>query len=151
MDGSCLCSDGWTGGDCSVFDFNFVGEFTSRTIEFSDCTDASGNGSAPANGDDRYCFTNSDGNLSCQRLVLQLNQDNTGVFIDISTEIIGGIDFSQSTRFEGTYSTNDEVITFTTQGSNEVLTFTVTDDRSAIVWNISMRTLLGWMVDVFRN
>jgi len=73
-DGSCDCPDGWTGTDCSVYDFDYVGDYTAKALTFADCNDASEEGSLQADANDRFCFNAANNSRNCSRLVLELNQ-----------------------------------------------------------------------------
>jgi len=132
-DGSCDCPDGWTGTDCSVYDFDYVGDYTAKTLTFADCNDASEEGSLQADANDRFCFNAANNSRNCSRLVLELNQDNSALFIIINTKVNGSIESSNPTRITGTYTTDAEAITFTDSSGNRTQ-FTVNEDRSGLTW-----------------
>ena len=132
-DGSCACPDGWTGADCSVYDFVYVGDYTSNNLAFADCNDPSEEGSLQADANDRFCFNAANNSQNCSRLVLELNQDNSALFLVVNTTVSGSIESSTPSRFEGTYTTDAEVITFTASNGN-MIQFTVNEDRSGITW-----------------
>lgn len=134
MEGTCDCPPGWAGADCSVYDFQYIGRYSSESFVITNCNTASNNGSSMANGDEEYCLINSDGEEECLRITLILEADNEGRFVQVQTRVIGSIRFSDPTVFFGTYSTNNEVIVFTADDNAGSVTFTVKEDRSALTW-----------------
>lgn len=131
-EGFCDCPDGWTGADCSVYDFDFVGEYTAELLTFSDCNSSSEEGSITADANDRFCFSNANGQ-NCSRLVLELNEDGSALFVVVNTVVSGGFESSNPTRITGSYTTARAVITFTYSGGSSI-EFVVNEDRTGIDW-----------------
>ena len=133
-EGTCDCPPGWSGDDCSVVDFDFVGRFTSISFSFTECTDASSNRLIEADSNNEFCLVNADNNQECLRITLILEENNQARFLQIENLTIGGIQLSTPTIFEGTFTTNNELITFVAEDNAGTLEFTVTDDRTGIEW-----------------
>ena len=133
-EGICDCPPGWSGDDCSVVDFDFVGRFTSTSFSLTECTDVSNNRIIAADSNNEYCIVNADNNQECLRITLILEENNQARFIQVENLTIGGIQFSTPTIFEGTFTTSDELISFVVEDNAGTLEFTVTDDRTGIEW-----------------
>jgi len=133
-EGTCDCPPGWSGADCSVFDFEFIGDYTSTSFERSNCDDSGSNNVISANSDQEYCIAVSDDELDCLRLTLILEEQNMARFVQVSTEVTPNFRFSRPTVFRGTYTTNNEEITFVADDGAGTLMFRVNDERSGLEW-----------------
>ena len=111
-----------------------MGRFTSISFSFTECTDASSNRLIEADSNNEFCLVNANNNQECLRITLILEENNQARFLQIENLTIGGIQLITPTIFEGTFTTNNELITFVAEDNAGTLEFTVTDDRTGIEW-----------------
>ena len=110
-----------------------MGTYTARTLSFADCNDASEEGNLQTDANDRFCFNTAANSQDCSRLVLELNQDNSALFLVVNITVSGSIESSTPSRFEGTYTADAEIVTFTASNGN-MIEFIVNEDRSGLTW-----------------
>lgn len=139
-EGMCDCPAGWTGADCSIFDFEYIGRYESLSFERSNCNDASSNGSFSANSDGDYCTAVSTDELECFSITLILEEDNAARFVQVNTQVTPNLRFSRPTLFRGTFTTDNEIITFTDDEGGTPIMFRVKDDRSGVEWVLNSST-----------
>lgn len=141
MDGTCDCPDGWTGADCSQFDFTYTGTFVSKYLSITDCNDASGNRDRSRTSDENnyFCADQSDGSTYCIRLKLEVNSDNTYKFILVERTIRGALTLSSPDILEGQYNIGNTEIELC-DDSGSCFSLRVNQERSGYLLTLPTST-----------
>lgn len=141
IDGTCDCPEGWTGIDCGTFDFDYVGRFSISTVTHSGCNVISNNMVSSANSDFEFCVV-IDEVESCIGVTLVFEDGNQAMYISISVlrNLIDGVVDIEQTSFPGTYTTNNELVTFTFNDGTGDIPLTVNDDRTGLLRTITFVT-----------
>lgn len=133
-EGSCDCPDGWSGADCSTYDFEYVGSYRVERYTNTSCNDALDNGTFNINSEGLFCLTQDANNRTCWTRNMTFNANGTWTFALRTIEESGGIELSNIDMFSGTYTTNAEIINLFVDGSDEEVIFEVAQDRTHLIW-----------------
>ena len=78
--------------------------------------------------------------LECFSITLILEEDNAARFVQVNTQGTPNLRFSRPTLFRGTFTTDNENITFTDDEEGTPIMFRVKDDRSGVEWVLNSST-----------